>query len=398
MRFLLFYIWRSVVEYWQEAQVLHIAPLLAIGIGIGAGVSALGGLIDSWFGDKEPSKEEILDKVNALSDEARTALAEQLNVEKTELADAVTDAVAKLEVSTEAATAEMDTRVAGMRSDQKGYYEDAQADVDKQFSDAEKKLTNNLSTFRNQLIQQQPERRAEILSIYSVQNPAVQDYVKNLKAAYDQASNRVYGQVKRANMDETRRWKQQGITGGTIGRMVAGNQMARLSQAEQILTQKMNQVFAPQAQIAQMGMGVLGQAEAQQAAALRGAGQLGVTGALGLGQQRAGIAGALGGQYLGSQAGIAGAGIGATGDIATTGLRGVAGLGRSGVEGGAALGRAGLTGMTDIYGREIAGTGAAMPTGQPGDGFGELFTGAGTEFVRAGIEGLMAPEAPPVPT
>ena len=81
--------------------------------------------------------------------------------------------------------------------------------------------------------------------------------------------------------------------------MVAGNQMERLEKGEGILTSKMAQVLQPQAQIAQAGMGALGQAEGQQAQALRQAGLFGVQVPLQLGTQQAQLGNTLTNTLLG---------------------------------------------------------------------------------------------------
>jgi len=199
--------------------------------------------------------------------------------------------------------ARIDEQIQGLRDDQKALYDEAMGGLAKHFADVGSSFVNNLSAYREQLIQQAPERRREILEIYSEKNPAVARYIENLQKGYREAEKRVDRSIRQANTQEISNWQRQGISGGTIGRMIAGNQMERLEKGEGILTSKMAQVLQPQAQIAQAGMGALGQAEGQQAGALRQAGLLGVQVPLQLGTQQASLQNALTQQMLGQQAG-----------------------------------------------------------------------------------------------
>lgn len=225
-----------------------------------------------------------------------------------------------------------------LREDQRAFYGEAVAGLDRHFKDVLSTFDNRLATYREGLEARYPGRKEEIAGIFSEQNPMVARYIDNLKKGYQQAEKRVTREVKNANRDEIKRWAQRGVTGGTIGRMIAGNQMQRFEQAEGILTRKLNQVLAPQAQIAQAGMGALSGAEQQQAAAQQQAGMLGVQTPVALGQQQAGLLGALGQAQMGQ--------------LGTTG-------------------RAGLP--------------APAPAG---GGLGGLLTGAGQRFAQRGIEDI----------
>ncbi len=196
-----------------------------------------------------------------------------------------------------------------LRDDQQQMYGDARGELNKHFATMAKQFDINLGKYRSQLLSQFPGRKAEIQEIFSEQNPAVKRYMDNLRTSYKQAEKRIFRKVDQADADEIRRWKQAGVTGGTIGRMIAGNQMDRLERAEGILTSKMNEVLRPQSQIAQQGMAALGQAEREQAGRLAQAGQLGVMMPTQMGGQQAGLLANLAGQNLASQAQLGAAGI-----------------------------------------------------------------------------------------
>lgn len=189
-------------------------------------------------------------------------------------------------------------RAKKLRADQRKFYDEAIAGTRRHFRDVLTTFDNRLGSYREEMEARYPDRRDEIASIFSMQNPAIANYVKNLEKGFQQSEKRVYGQVRKANIDELRSWAQKGITGGTIGRMIAGNQMQRVEQAENILTQKLNQVLAPQAGIAQQQMGALGLMAKQQEAERLRAGMLEVQTPVQLGMKQAGIEAGLAGQFL----------------------------------------------------------------------------------------------------
>ena len=83
--------------------------------------------------------------------------------------------------------ARINEQIGGLRDDQKQLYTEAMSGLQKHFADVGSSFTNNLSAYREQLIQQAPERRKEILEIYSEKNPAVAWYFEILRNGYKQA-------------------------------------------------------------------------------------------------------------------------------------------------------------------------------------------------------------------
>lgn len=237
--------------------------------------------------------------------------------------------------------ARLSAQIQDLREDQKAFYGEAFTEIEGKFGEVLNNFNARIDTARANMLARYPGKQQEIADLFSVKNPAIADYVENLKDVYKDTEGRVYSEVKRANMDEIRRLNQQGVTGGDIGRMLAGNQMTRLSKGEEILTQKMGQVLAPQAQLAQQG------AQAQY------------------------------GHLMGTEAGLRG--------LDVTQAQGGAQIG---TQGAGAL--AGLAGQNLSTQAQIGMAGLEQPPPAGGGGIGGLFEEAGSQFMGAGIEKFIA--------
>lgn len=337
---------------------LHVIGTAAA-LGIGAGLSLLGGLFADdtteapTQADIRKAAERVAGQIQGISDAERQQLITQIIDQQEKVSSQVTQ----------------------LRTDQKGFYNEALGEVNNQFQSVLTNFNQNLAGYTQQLEQQFPQRKNEIQAIFSEQNPQIKEYVDNLKKDYENTKDRVYDQVKKANTEEIRRWQATGISGGTIARQIAGQQMERTRQSEQILTTKFNQVLQPQAQLAQQSIGAQLGAEQQQAQALQAAGQLGVTGAAGIQGQQAGAVTGLAGQNVAQQGQIGLGGLQAQTGIAQTGLSGLAGIGAANIRGQSGALTQGIPGQV-------------IPSGQPG-GAGGLFQGAGQQFIGAGVERLL---------
>lgn len=140
-----------------------------------------------------------------------------------------------------------------LKNDQRQVYATARNALNNDYSEVLKRFQDQMGSYQNGLLERYPERQKEIADLFSLENPAIAEYIGNLKKEYDNTTNRVYEDVKRAKTDELRRFAQIGATPYDRYRVAEGSHMSRLAKAEEILTQKFNTVLAPQAQLAQQG-------------------------------------------------------------------------------------------------------------------------------------------------